>query len=106
MNEDSRNLLTTWVDAVMSRPNHPCGIFTGDDGQPNGTRSRPWDEPDLLISTRLLDDGIELVFDSYGVKSAWAIEPITSVERADHPWGTALRVMTLSNGVPREVWLV
>lgn len=106
MDDSMHRLLSNWLDRVKSRPGHPCGVFAGDDGQPFGARSRPWDEPDLLIDATLREDGIELVLDCYGTAITSTFAPIISIEADEHPWGPALRVSFLAQDEPREVWLV
>ena len=106
MTQDQRALLQAWIDRVRSRPSAMCGVFVGEAGQPFGTRARPWDEPDLLISATVLADGISLELDSYGVRVPWVISGVHAVEEAEHPWGTALRVVTTTDRAEEVVWLV
>ena len=106
MTGDQQRLLQDWIDRVMSRPSHECGVFVGSEGQPFGTRARPWDEPDLMISGLVQDDGITVDLDCYGARITWEITGITEVEPADHPWGAGLRVVRAGAVGPEVVWLV
>ena len=106
MTEDHRHLLQAWIDRVMTRPSHECGVFVGDDGQPFGTRARPWDEPDLLIASTVTPDGIHLDLDSYGARLPWEISGVVEVVEAEHPWGHALRVTRRAGDGVEEIWLV
>lgn len=106
MTEEHRRLLQAWIDRVMIRPSHECGVFVGGEGQPFGTRARPWDEPDLLIAGTVTPEGIRLDLDSYGARVPWEISGITRVDEAEHPWGPALRVTCLDGDRREEIWLV
>jgi len=106
MTGDQRLLLQTWIERVMSRQSAMCGVFTGDEGQSFSSRARPWDEPDLLINASLTADGIRLDLDSYGARVPWEISGVVQVEEAEHPWGAALRVVTMAGERTEVVWLV
>ena len=106
MTQDQRALLQAWIDRVRSRPSAMCGVFVGEAGQPFGSRARPWDEPDLLISATVLADGIRLELDSHGVRVPWVISGVHVVQEAEHPWGMGLRVAGFSGRAEEIVWLV
>jgi len=101
------DLIESWIAEVRSRPNGMCGIFLdADDGQPNGPRARPWDEPDLLVSATVAVSTLRLRFDRYGAMCDVEIADITGVERAQHPWGAGLLVCGSIGDEATQIWLV
>lgn len=109
MNEEvaASTLIDDWIATVRSRPNAMCGIFLDDsDGQPGGSRARPWDEPDLLVSAVRADHTLSLRFDRYGAVIDIEITDITAVEANKHPWGEGVRVTGTISGAATQIWLV
>jgi len=100
-------LIESWIAEVRSRPNGMCGIFLdADDGQPNGPRARPWDEPDLLVSATLDVSMLRLRFDRYGAVCDVEIADITGVEPVQHSWGAGLLVCGSMGHTATQIVLV
>ncbi len=100
-------LIHDWIERVKSRPQRTCGIFLDDtDGQPFGSRARPWDEPDLLVDASFAGSRLILQFDRYGSVIDIEISNVSAAVPGDHPWGACIDVTGESDGAPITVQLV